>query len=121
EACGSDLALCASVCTDLAFDNANCGDCGAACGTGQRCIRGSCDACGADGQLCCTGDVCDTGSTCTGDLCLGVGSDGGDLDDCSAGQVELKGYAYSFDDPTQTPLQGSLQVIDLLGATATVG
>ncbi len=42
QVCTSDLFLCGDRCTAVATDPANCGACGAACGSGESCYAGQC-------------------------------------------------------------------------------
>lgn len=49
--------LCGTTCVDPQSDNANCGECGAKCDSGQRCSKGSC--------------VCDK-TSCPGGCCMGT-------------------------------------------------
>ena len=53
SACGIEEATGASVCVDLAVDEANCGACGRRCPVGRTCQGGSCDC--AVGQIECDG------------------------------------------------------------------
>jgi Stigma-specific protein, Stig1 len=82
--CAAGLADCAGSCRDTASDPMNCGACGRACATGQRCAAGVC-ACAA-GQSLCAGScrdtmsdpmncgtcatVCPTGQSCSGGACM---------------------------------------------------
>jgi len=81
--CGTGTAECDDTCVATMEDPANCGACGNACGTDQRCVLGACvddcDAgealcegacvdplssaanCGGCDQPCPTGDICDQG------------------------------------------------------------
>ncbi|HZI13294.1 MAG TPA: MXAN_6577-like cysteine-rich protein [Myxococcus sp.] len=49
--CTSGLSVCGEACVDLGGDTANCGACGEACGAGQVCQAGTC-ACGPGTESC---------------------------------------------------------------------
>jgi hypothetical protein len=60
---------CAGVCSDLAFDNVNCGACGNACAVDQFCLNATC----VDGTPCSSPDIaCD--GTCVGTCTLSTPS-----------------------------------------------
>jgi len=40
--CGQDEAVCDGACVDPGADDAHCGECGSACGTGERCMARAC-------------------------------------------------------------------------------
>lgn len=82
--CPNGLVACGDRCADLRLDDANCGGCGAACGTGTACANSTClpTSCSTDpcvpGQVCvsdtctdkaCVGVICPAGATCQGGAC----------------------------------------------------
>jgi hypothetical protein len=58
--------------------NSTCGGAGnGTCGAGFYCATGNCAACGASGQTCCPGSVCNgAGLTCSGNMCVACGAKG---------------------------------------------
>jgi hypothetical protein len=93
--CVAPSSACGDACVDLSSDVGNCGSCGAACGAGQTCMNGSCEAsspcqspltqcggacvdldtdpqnCGGCATLCVGADVCSQG-TCTASCSEGL-------------------------------------------------
>jgi alpha-tubulin suppressor-like RCC1 family protein len=80
--CPSQFTTCAGVCTATQLDPANCGMCGKACGAGESCKAGVCQAVTVG---------CPTGSTMCGTTCVATASDnkhcGGCNKPCAAGQM----------------------------------
>ena len=91
--CTGAQVLCGNQCTSTQSDPANCGRCGAACGTSMLCVAGTCQLtcptgasacggtcvntqtdnanCGACGRACAAGEVCSLGAcgtTCAASL-----------------------------------------------------
>jgi hypothetical protein len=66
--CNQGLTCCGQTCNNLSLDNANCGACGLACGTGEACFAGAC-GCGAGGNH------CGAGQACCGSACANLASD----------------------------------------------
>ncbi|MBZ4416164.1 MXAN_6577-like cysteine-rich protein [Myxococcus sp. RHSTA-1-4] len=75
--CTSGLAVCGEACVDLGGDTANCGACGNACGAGQVCQEGACG--------------CRPGTESCGGACVSTASDvshcGACGNACPSGQV----------------------------------
>ncbi len=83
-ACNAPMGMCYGVCKDLQNDDANCGKCLNACGTGEKCIEGKCELqCGSltvcdkacidttssDKNCGACGVECKDGQTCVGSAC----------------------------------------------------
>ncbi len=82
--CNAPMGMCYGVCKDLQNDDANCGKCLNACGTGEKCIEGKCELqCGSltvcdkacidttssDKNCGACGAECKDGQTCVGSAC----------------------------------------------------
>lgn len=112
NACAANQTTCGDNCVSLDVDNANCGACGNACITGQRCEGGQCRCaaglvacagacvdtdsngshCGACGTVCPNGQVCNAGActlSCAGNLrqcgqeCVNVSESGSHCGNCN--------------------------------------
>jgi hypothetical protein len=84
--CDGGTTLCQGSCTTLTDDNANCGACGTACGSGQACAGGGCLAKDCPGAACAPYEVC-SGSACIDRACVGI--------TCPMGQVCARGTCFS--------------------------
>ncbi len=86
--CQGTQQVCGNACIDVAADARNCGACGMACGAGQVCVTGRCQADCPEGQQIC-GDVCANPQTdrahCGG---CGMRCPSGQV--CAAGQCSLE-------------------------------
>jgi Stigma-specific protein, Stig1/HYDIN/CFA65/VesB-like, Ig-like domain len=97
--CPVNFVQCNGVCVSLQLNEANCGMCGHACGTGETCVGGVCQGaacppgqtrCGtvcvntsSDNNNCgACGTVCAPGSNCTGGMCQSI---------CPVGQTSCGG------------------------------
>jgi len=72
--CATGETMCDDWCTDTATDVDHCGACGNVCEDDETCVAGKCSSssspspdCGAEGDPCCDGGVCDRGLTCNTD------------------------------------------------------
>jgi len=66
--CPPGFTLCATGCSNLSTDKANCGACGNSCGSG----------------ICCGGNCCSSGMKCCGGACTNVSSDPANCGSCGA-------------------------------------
>ncbi|MDC0743071.1 MXAN_6577-like cysteine-rich protein [Polyangium mundeleinium] len=72
DVCVAPAVTCAGTCKDLAYDPANCGACGNACGAGEVCADGQC------------GVVCLGGTTACGAACVDTDIDPANCGACGA-------------------------------------
>ncbi len=88
--CGANQTCCNNQCVDVTSNEAHCGTCGNACGTGQTCSTGSCKCMGSTLQTCATGTTCCPGTGCvnTNESLAHCGTCG---NPCAAGQTCVSG------------------------------
>ncbi|HEY8431140.1 MAG TPA: MXAN_6577-like cysteine-rich protein, partial [Sandaracinaceae bacterium] len=61
--CPTGETACSGTCVNLQTDEANCGECGMACGAGQVCVAGTCESPCPPGQTECDGECVDTNAS----------------------------------------------------------
>lgn len=105
--CANGEIACASGCSDVRSDPANCGACGQACPSGFQCSQSRCRCssasscggpgggvqCDGQGRCRCNGQDCRTGEVCGANGCVcngGPGCDGGQSC-CPSGCTDLQG------------------------------
>ena len=67
QGCSTGQLICDNTCTDVKYDNENCGSCGKACSASQACSNGSCtgSSSGTSGTTCSTCRINATAGSCS--------------------------------------------------------